>query len=266
MIDFRKYYLDNVKEDEYYYRFFDLIKNVNITYNAFTNYQIPEETGDATFFVYDEKEVINKFKELCQPANKLSRNEDKCWFYTVCFYLDRHGYYIEQFPNVLKRPPKEPHEFCYDQIRNWAFSHNMNNGNTISYATRRQIVNDMVFKTTGPSIEITESLDEQFRRISTRDARFQEMSTDEKIREIANLIENLLKKNGKFITPDYSQIAFDYINDDIIKKYRKQIQCFRHSAEDAVKERAGYSDSQKDFLIDYGIVICKTIYELVKSE
>ena len=37
------------------------------------------------------------------------------------------------------------------------------------------------------------------------------MSTDEKLAEIANLIESLLKKNGKFLTLDYSTTYFDYI-------------------------------------------------------
>ena len=46
------------------------------------------------------------------------------------------------------------------------------------------------------------------------------MSTDEKLAEIANLIENMLKKNGKFITVNYSTVCFDYVNEDIVKTYR----------------------------------------------
>lgn len=265
MIDLRQYYLDNVKEDEYYYRFYDLIKNVNVTYNVFTDYKIPEETGDTTFQVYDFQEAIDKFRELCQPGNEPASKEAKCWFYTISFYLDRHGYYIEQFPTVLKRPPKEPKNFCYGEIKNWAFNHELNDGDTIRYFTRRQIVSDLNFKSKGTSIEINEDLDEQFRRISTRDARFEEMSTDEKIKEIANLIENLLKKNGNFMNLDYSSVAFDYINNDQIKSFRHKIQCFRHSTDESVEERNSFTDAQKDFFIDYGIVICKTIYKLVKD-
>ena len=37
--------------------------------------------------------------------------------------------------------------------------------------------------------------------------------------EIANLIESLLKKNGKFLTPDYSTICFDYISNDVVTSY-----------------------------------------------
>ena len=35
MIDLRQYYLDNVAESDYYYRFFSLIEGVNRTYNVF---------------------------------------------------------------------------------------------------------------------------------------------------------------------------------------------------------------------------------------
>ena len=51
-----------------------------------------------------------------------------------------------------------------------------------------------------------------------------------KLAEIANLIENMLKKDGKFFSIDYSLGCFDYINGEIVKKYRHKLQCFRHSS------------------------------------
>lgn len=88
------------------------------------------------------------------------------------------------------------------------------------------------------------------------------MALDEKLQEIANLIENMLKENGKFITLDYDSFAFEYLSDETIKKFRKQMQCFRHSSEEAVAERRNYTDAQKNFFVDFGIVIVKTIHEL----
>lgn len=81
--------------------------------------------------------------------------------------------------------------------------------------------------------------------------------------EIANLIENMLKKNGNFMEPDYNKIAFDYIDNDSIIKYRKQIQCFRHATDEALAERAKFTDDQKDFLIQHGISIVTLIYNLL---
>ena len=90
------------------------------------------------------------------------------------------------------------------------------------------------------------------------------MSTDEKLAEIANLIEGLLKKNGKFITPDYPKICFDYIANDVVKSYRKKMHCFRHATDDAISERKTYSEEQKSFFVDYGLTIVKVIHSLLE--
>lgn len=92
------------------------------------------------------------------------------------------------------------------------------------------------------------------------------MSTDEKLAEIANLIENMLKKNGQFLAPDYSQICFDYINEDTIKNYRKKLQCFRHSSSESISERASFTKEQKIFLIDFGLTVLKVIHVLLANK
>ena len=50
---------------------------------------------------------------------------------------------------------------------------------------------------------------------------------------------------------------------ETIKAYRKQMHCFRHSAEEAIVERQSISEKQKAFLIDYGLTILKVVHELV---
>ena len=88
--------------------------------------------------------------------------------------------------------------------------------------------------------------------------------SDEKIAEIANLIENLLKQDGKFITPEYEDVCCGFIDDTIVKNYRKKMQCFRHCTDEAIEERKTYSEEQKNFLVDYGLTMVKAIHELVK--
>ena len=73
----------------------------------------------------------------------------------------------------------------------------------------------------------------------------------------------MLKKNGKFITVNYSTVCFDYVNKDIVKTYRHKLQCFRHSSEESIKERASYSQDQKAFLIDFGLAIVKVIHKML---
>lgn len=66
---------------------------------------------------------------------------------------------------------------------------------------------------------------------------------------------NIRKINGKFLTLDYSKICFEYINEDMIKKYRKRIQCFRHSSSESISERDSFTKEQKTFLIDFGFTL-----------
>ena len=108
------------------------------------------------------------------------------------------------------------------------------------------------------------TINQKFIEISNRQSSFNNMSTDEKLAEIANLIENMLKKDGKFITIDYSLVCFDYIDEETVKEYRHRLQCFRHSSDESIQERASYSDEQKSFLIDYGLVIIKAIHDVLK--
>lgn len=128
MIDLREYYLDNISENDYYYHFFSLIEGVNRTYNVFYG---KDETQGFEFLVHDEIEAIEKFRQLCQPENEPNRNEDRCWFYVVAYYLNAHGYIIDQFPDVLRRPPKEPSSFTYGTIRDRAISLGLDDDGTV---------------------------------------------------------------------------------------------------------------------------------------
>lgn len=122
----------------------------------------------------------------------------------------------------------------------------------------------MTFELKPNHIDIDNNINNKFIAISNRQASFNNMSTDEKLSEIANLIEYLLKKDGKFITLDYSVICFEYISSEIVTSFRKKMQCFRHASDEAISERKSYTEEQKDFLIDYGLTIIKAIHSLLK--
>lgn len=108
-----------------------------------------------------------------------------------------------------------------------------------------------------------DAIEQKFIEISNRQTSFANMGIDEKLAELANLIENLLKKNNKFITLDYNSICFEFIDDNMITSYRKKMHCFRHSTEDDLLERKSYTEEQKSFFIDYGSTIVKVIYALL---
>ncbi len=262
-MDLRMFYLENVSEKEYYYKFYDLVKNINETYNVFVGIQ---QTYDYNFQVEDIEDAIEKFKYLCQPENENHSSEDKCWFYLVLFYLHKCGYVIEEFPRIIEHPPTESYDFVNKEIRNKLIAEGKDDNGTVRYVERKKLIANLTYKQKANYIELVDAIEAKFKEISNRKASFQKMSTDEKLAEIANLIENILKKNGKFLSPDYSQICFDYINEDTIKKYRKNIQCFRHSASESINERESFTKEQKMFLIDFGLTVLKVIHALITNE
>lgn len=113
---------------------------------------------------------------------------------------------------------------------------------------------------------ISEEIDDLFQAISTRQASFEIMSLDEKLKEIGNLIENLLKKNGKYIKVNFSEITLGFIDENDIRNLRKKVHCFRHSSNDSLEERKKYTKTQKLFMVEYGITICNLIYSYLKID
>lgn len=259
-MDLKEYYFQNIKDTEYHHKFFDSIKNVNRQYNFFSGYH---EVEDCSFDVYDAEEAINKFRELCQPENDTFSSENKCWFYLITYYLYKSGYEIKEFPRILARPPVEPSEFTYGEIRGRIRSLGGGDAHGVSYASRREYVASMTFEIKSDHVDVGYDIEQKFIEISNRQASFDNMSTNEKLAEIANLIENLLKKNGNFQMPDYTSICYDFISDNEVKKYRRKMQCFRHADDTAIAERGTFTDEQKSFFIDYGITLLKVIHALV---
>lgn len=117
----------------------------------------------------------------------------------------------------------EPTNFTYDKIMNHLITIGQYDSGTVRYATRRIFVSNFTFERKSNYIEIDESIDNKFK-------------------EIANLIELLLKKNGKYLDLNYSEICYEYISNEIVKNFRRKIQCFRHATEEALEERwKGYT-------------------------
>lgn len=259
-MDLRGFYLEHIQKAEFHYRFYDSVKNINKRYNVFEGY-IGTDTYE--YEVYDTEEAITKFRELCRPEENFGSEDKKCWFYLITYYLHKSGYVIKEFPKLLARPPVDPYDFSCKEIRDRIKEQGDDDNGTVRYEARRKYVADLTFERQLSYIGIDDSINQKFIEISTRQASFDKMSRDEKLAEIANLIENLLKKNGSFISLDYSAICFDFISDDMVKAYRKMMQCYRHAEDEALKERNCHSVKQKDFLIDYGLTIVKAMHSLL---
>ena len=120
-----------------------------------------------------------KFRELCQPDVSFD-NKKKCWFYLLTYYLYKIGYEIKEYSKLLARPPMEPGEFTYGEIRNRIIVQDGNDNGTVRYATRRTNIANLTFELKSNHIEITDSINQKFIKISNRQSSFNNMSTDEK--------------------------------------------------------------------------------------
>lgn len=266
MINLYNFYIENIKKDNYYYRFYEFITNDNLSKQSkeieeifgISNYTYEDKIRE--YEIYDEEEAIKKLRDLCEPNLSIDEYYKKV-FYLICYFLNYNDYEIEEYPRMLERPPVEPTDFIINDIRNRAFKLGLNDGNTIHYNTRRKIVSNLnFFQKKKKSIKIDEDINSMFQFISTRNARFESMSTDEKIKEILNLIENLLKIDGKYIEFNFEKFSLGAITELEVKEFKNKIQCFRHSSNESIQERKSFSDNEKKFIIDYGILICNLIY------
>lgn len=115
-------------------------------------------------------------------------------------------------------------------------------------------------------VEINNNLDEIIKEISTRGARFQKMTDDEKLKELSNLIEYLLKDKKAFRTLNFKEYTRNFLSDDDIKKYREELNDFRHSSKLSIDKRTQIKPYEKHFLINFGITIVNHIYEILLLE
>ena len=243
MVELRTYFCETYYKHEYYvHKFQDLL------------------TWKGEFdeiWIYDEKEAIEKFKELIKPYNPRNPmvdipNDNE--FIYLCNYLNDIGYYIEEFPDFLERP-NDRWNLSYDKIREKIIERDGYSGK-VAWADRSIFVENLKFVKRN-NYKIIDSTEEVLKKVSTRNADFIKMSLNEKLEAICNSIEFLLKthkKSDKFIVLNYDD-SFGYLSDEIVKGFRNKLECFRHSTKEDIAVRDNYTDDQKDFLINYGLLI-----------
>ena len=242
MIDLRKYFVDNIHKNSYFsYKFAKLV------YENYVN----------EYTKFDDEEIILEFKKLIYPYNgnyKECKSDDEKFIY-ICFYLSCNNYYIEEFPNFMNKPTNR-WDLSYDLIRNEILKKGGYNG-IVPWCDRRLYVDSLhILKKN--FIDIPNDINETIKYISTRNAKFQEMTKDEQLKEICNCIEYFLKGKVEFSKLDYSN-SCGFLNDDIVKKFRNTLECFRHASKDSIKERESYTVEQKKFMVEYGILILNCI-------
>lgn len=183
MINLEKYYKEHVSKEDYYYKFYNELitkaeedKKVMEEINLITN---DNPYDEMEYEAFDDEDVIRILKDLCEPSLDITTIKNTRLFYFVLFYLHDNGYKIKEFPRIIDRPPEDPYKFTCNDIRNLAIERGLDHNNTVQYITRRKIVENLTFEKEA-TIKIENNIDKMFMEISTRNARFENMTIDEK--------------------------------------------------------------------------------------
>ncbi|MDR2464022.1 MAG: hypothetical protein LBD36_00165 [Holosporales bacterium] len=236
------------------------IDNVDGYYNKFYTFVVSNKDE---FPVFDKKEIIDEFREICKPPDENFENNN-LYFILLCFWLYKNGFVIKEFPDLLSRPDTLYH-FAYKDIREYIMKRD-NSRSPVRWKDRRELCDNMKITSSNKFQQIPSAIKEKIRLISTRDADFDNMEIDEKLFILNALIEHLLKKEGKYINLEYDRIFFGYFTQTQIVEYRKKTHIFRHGSEDAIALRNQLGEAEKLFLSDLGIFIAIHIYKYLAKK
>lgn len=258
MIDLLDYF-DNHVEGTYYERFRTEIQRVDDM--AFVVFD--QETSVLEYKLYDEDELKDKFRSICQPPDNHT-SEDESWFILISFYFFDHNIYIRQFPKLFERP-KGLFEFAYTDVRQYAFDNGYTNGDmtTVRWSIRRQIIKELVFERFVQGVIPTEEVVDLINIIESNDISWQEKSIDAKLAALNNVIEHCLKRESGFIEIPYIDNIRDFVK---CREFRTNTHCMRHGSQAALRNRTLLSDSEKQFLVDYGVSLVHLIRRNISEE
>lgn len=237
-IDLKKYFVK--KRNNYYYENFS---------------SILEDLDE--YFVIDIEEAKNQFLYLLQPYNK-DNQYDTNKFILICNFLNEEGYYIKEFPSFLERPTSR-WDLSYNQIRNIII--NETHESRVAWADRRTFISNMCIERKH-EFKYSNNFDSIMNDIATSRNEFNKMSIDEKLMNICNAIEYLLKENGKFKIINYN-FSNGFLSDEIVKKFRNFLEIFRHDTKEDITKRKELSDNQKKYFVELGISIIDYISSFV---
>lgn len=227
------------------------------------------ELANETYVLSDVQEIIDNFRGMLKPPSSYGQTEmdhyahNQNYFLLSCFWLYKHGYTIAEFPNLLSRPTSL-YQFAYEEVRRYLRRRN-DYIDSVPWRDRRELCDSLIIESHGSFQDVPDEVEETIKSISTRGIEFDAMEIDEKLGLLNNLLENLLKKNGKFITLEYNNIFFGYFNDHDLKEFRNKTHCFRHGDPQAMAARKVYSHQEKELLADIGIFMAVHIHRYINK-
>ncbi len=217
----------------------------------------------------DFYDLEENFKKTLEPKfdnkNRLMYTDmtidDEKEYREILKWLLNNGYYIKQFPNVIKKQTSLKRFACGEIKAKIRKNKKYNSKDSIPWADRRELINELeiVKKNSDIFFEVEEDLNTTINKIANGRGGLEHQTIDDQLATLNNCIEYLLKEEGKFKDVSAS-VFYDFIDSKDIKKYRKDTHIFRHSSTETLKEKSKWSSEKKQFYIRLGIIIIIAIY------
>ena len=217
------------------------------------------------FEMIDDEQVINMWKGYLHPSAYVEDEECDFVFLAMSFYLLNEGYVVKQFPDLLK---KIENSFSISDgiLKSATRSKDGTDGSgAVTWSSRRAFIDELKLEKTNNELLLESDLEKIVQEISIRNVKFTEMSSNEKLQTIRNAFDNIGKKCKNYIEIDYGLISNGLITNDMVLSFQKDLQCFRHGDVSMIEKRDSFSEQNKLFMIDYGIVILNLAYRELKN-
>jgi|SRR5690554_2118934 len=254
---------------EYYVEKFPSKMNSNYDERYFSDVKrYPREFATLQSLDYiDDKQIINEWRSCLYPSNRSLVSEiafEKAKYYLLSYYLWSEGYYVKEFPSELETTlglENFADRVLYDAT---ATKYGRDSNRNVKWKHRRSLIDSLSIIKKDTVITPEEKVDELIKNISTRSAKFEHMTTDEKLENIRNAYDHLIKSYGGFDKIDYLKLFMSFIDESNLKDYSKRLHAFGHGDAAALLERTDYTDQEKKYMIEFGVIVLNRLWKNIK--
>lgn len=224
-------------------------------------------------YEYEDIETLfASFQETLKPKRHGAKKfndltiEDEREYTEIIKWLKGKGYYIKQFPNVIQKQ-QSLNSFAYDEIRNYIrVNKNYGASDSIPWSDRRELITNLKLCKRGDhsSFDVNKDLDHIIKDISNGRGHLDTQTVDDQLATLCNCIEYFLKEKKKFKEIS-SDLFYGFLDNNDLKKFRKDTQIFRHATKETLEERRFWDDNRKKFYIRLGINMVTEIHQKSKD-
>ncbi|CAG7915082.1 hypothetical protein [Mammaliicoccus sciuri] len=217
----------------------------------------------------DFYDLEENFKKTLEPKfgnkNRLMYTDmtidDEKEYKEILKWLLNNGYYIKQFPNVIKKQTSFKRFACDEIKAKIRKNKKYSSEDSIPWVDRRELINELeiIKKNSDTFFEVEEDLNTTIDKIANGRGGLEHQTVDDQLGTLNNCIEYLLKEEGKFKDVPES-VFYDFLNNKDIMKYRKDTHIFRHASTEALVEKSKWSNDKKQFYIRLGVIMITAIY------